>query len=456
MKKVLIIDRDQTSIQTIKSFFMARRIVVFTATSATTAIDLWQTESPCLIFLDIHDTDLKGCDILARVKTFPLLSDVVAIASPNETEILLKALRLGAIDCLHRPITYVDLEIVTEKLAARKRKRRKIKRLTSVISETFKPKQIIGRSKGILNVVGSIVQASKEQTNVLIEGERGTGKELVARTIHYQSRPFEPFIGINCTSILVDFLENELFGYEKGAFTGASQRRIGRLEYAGEGTVFLDEISELPHQLQSKFLNVLVEKKFQRLGSLEEITLQARVIAATNKKLDELVKTGDFKEELYSQFKGLIIKIPPLRERREDIVPLVEYFVNQLNLELHKKVKRIPKDHMDALTEYDWPGNVRELKTVLRRAMILTDGEVLEFDPGWLQGEKKKAPESGFNEENGEPKKLVEVEKEHIGNVLKYTRGNYGEACRILGISRPTLRKKIKDYNLQSVQQSNN
>lgn len=450
MKKILIVDDDSALAQTLQLYFQSKGFDVLVAGTSAEALTLWKTGHPELVLLDVQLPDINGPQLLSKAKELNLPGDVVMITAFQDTEATLHALSLGAIDYLYKPLDLDALDLLIKKLDLRKKESEKLEKLTYVISETYKPKQIIGKSDGILNVVKAIVQVSRTPTTVLIEGETGTGKELVAQTIHYHSAPNEPFMGINCASILGNLLESELFGYEKGAFTGATQRRIGKLEYSGKGTLFLDEISELPLELQAKFLRVLQEREFQRVGGVKSIPFKARVIAATNKNLAALVKSKDFREDLYFRLKVFVIRIPPLRERREDIVPLVEYFINQLNIELHKKVKRIPQTYLDALVDYDWPGNVRELQNVLRRAMILSDGEVLDFDLRWLD---KTSPgqlsTSSFSPEGGVPKRLVDVEKEHITNVLKFTKGNYGEACKILGISRPTLRKKIRDYGIK-------
>jgi two-component system response regulator AtoC len=221
---------------------------------------------------------------------------------------------------------------------------------------------------------------------------------------------------------------------------------------AGRGTVFLDEISEFPLELQAKLLRVLQEREFERVGGVKTISLNARIIAATNRNMEAMVESASFREDLYFRLKVFFIRIPPLRERAEDIIPLAEYFVHRLNEEMGSKVSRIPNAHLEALKAYDWPGNVRELQNVLRRAMILSSGETLELDENWLQRKeplptaKRQDPPS--TDEQEELLSLAEVEKAHIIKVLQHTRGNYGEACRILGISRPTLRRKISEYTL--------
>jgi two-component system response regulator AtoC len=245
-------------------------------------------------------------------------------------------------------------------------------------------------------------------------------------------------------------LESELFGHEKGSFTGAIQRQIGKLEYAAGGTVFLDEIAEFPLELQAKLLRVLQEREFQRVGGVKTIPLHARIIAASNRNLEDTAKRGLFREDLYFRLQVFVIRIPALRERPEDIMPLAEYFLNRLNQELHKKVVRIPTAYSEIMQAYDWPGNVRELQNVLRRSVILSPGDTLELEENWLRrksrlGEKKQTPDK----EEDVLRNLAEMEKVHIHKVLQYTGGNYGQACEILGISRPTLRKKIRDYELK-------
>jgi two-component system response regulator AtoC len=278
---------------------------------------------------------------------------------------------------------------------------------------------------------------------VLITGETGTGKELVARTIHQQSAPDEPFVAINCAAVVGTLLESELFGHERGAFTGAVQRKMGKLEMAGGGTVFLDEIGELPMDLQAKLLRVLQEKEFQRVGGLKDLPLKARIVAATNRDPEVMVKEGTFREDLYFRLKVFVVSVPPLRKRPEDIVPLAEYFISRMNREFNKNIARIPLPYVEAMKSYDWPGNIRELENILRKAVILSRGNVLELDECWLQSRESARMElsAELSRDGEDVRSLEDVEKEHILKILHRTGGNYGETCKILGISRPTLRK---------------
>ena len=335
-----------------------------------------------------------------------------------------------------------------EKILMRRKERDKIERLSHVISESFKPNEIIGKSNAILQVLKDIARVAGTPVTVLIEGDTGTGKELVARTIHQQWAQDEPFVAINCAAVVSNLLESELFGHERGAFTGAVQRKPGKLEIAGNGTVFLDEVGELPLEIQAKFLRVLQEKQFQRVGGLKDIPFKARLLVATNRNLEVMVQAGGFREDLYFRLKVFVLHIPPLRERPEDIIPLAENFISRMNRELNRDVKRIPMEHIRTLKAYEWPGNVRELENVLRRAIILSQGDVLELDECWFQ-RSDAIPAPACALEEGELKSLISMEKEHILKILRHTGGNYGEACNILGITRPTLRKKINDYGLR-------
>lgn len=452
MKRIMIVDDDPSLTRTLELYFRGRNYRVSVFGTGQEAFDHWRENDPDLVLLDVQLPDIDGPEVLANAKREKLQGEVVMITAFHDTEATLKAIRLGAADYLYKPIDLDALDQLLEKILLQRVQRESLAKLCHFISDSYKSNQIIGRSKGMLNVIKAIAQVAQTPASVLLEGETGTGKELVAQTIHQEATPDEPFVAINCAAIVENLLESELFGYEKGAFTGATHRNIGKFETAGRGTVFLDEIGEFPMDVQAKLLRVLQEREFQRVGGTGTISLNARVIAATNRNLEEMVSEGIFREDLYFRLKVFVIHIPPLRERVEDIVPLTEYFVHCLNREMHKKVSRIPKAHLGLLQEYGWPGNVRELQNVLRRAMILSKGEILELDESWIQKKDMPQPSKsedsvGFDEEES-LQSMEEVEKAHIMKVLKRTRGNYGEACRILGISRPTLRRKISDYNL--------
>jgi two-component system response regulator AtoC len=293
----------------------------------------------------------------------------------------------------------------------------------------------------------SIGLLSENMVTVLIEGETGTGKELIARAIHYHSQyKDQPLLAINCSAIVGALLESELFGHEKGSFTGAIASKKGKFELEGDGTIFLDEVSEIPFELQAKLLRFLQEKEFEHVGGERNLKSNARVIAATNKDLRMMVRNGSFREDLYYRLSVATIEVPPLRERKSDIPLLIEYVLRKINVELYRNIKKVEEKAVSRLMNYDWPGNVRELENILTRAAITTQGEVIldEFISPLLGREDKATGErDALNIVS-----LQEIEKEHILKVLSHTRWHLGNSCKLLGISRPTLRQKLKEYGI--------
>jgi len=449
MKKILLIDDEHSLVRTLELYFQSKGYLVLAAFDAREGLDLWREHDPDLVLLDVQLPGMDGTQALSAAKDENLSGDVIMITAFQDMEATLAAIQRGAADYLYKPLDLDALDVLLEKILMRRKEREKIERLSHVISESFKPNQIIGKSNATLEVLKDIARVAPTPVTVLIEGDTGTGKELVARTIHQQWAPLEPFVAINCAAVVSNLLESELFGHERGAFTGAVQRKPGKLEIAGSGTVFLDEVGELPLEIQAKFLRVLQEKQFQLVGGLKDIPFKARLLVATNRNLQSMVQAGSFREDLYFRLKVFVIRIPPLRERPEDIVPLAENFVSRMNRELNRNVTRIPMEYIKTLKAHDWPGNVRELENVLRRALILSRSDVLELDQCWFQRSDAIHRPASACEESDELKSLNRVEKEHILKILKHTGGNYGEACKILGITRPTLRKKINDYGLK-------
>ncbi|MDR2549904.1 MAG: sigma-54 dependent transcriptional regulator [Desulfobulbus sp.] len=450
MKKILVIDDDPSLARTLELYFKGKGYRVEVANAGINGLKLWHTAEPDMVLMDVQLPDLDGPEVLAKAKEERLGGDVIMITAFHDTDATLKAIRLGAADYLYKPIDLDALDLLLEKILVQRQQQERMTRLCHVISESYKPDQLIGRSARMLAVIKAIAQVASSRTNVLIEGETGTGKELVARTIHHASCPEEPFIAINCAAIVGTLLESELFGHEKGAFTGAVHRKIGKLEYAGHGTVFLDEIGELPLEFQAKLLRVLQEREIQRVGGVQTVPLQARVVAATNRDLNEMVQHKTFREDLYFRLQVFSIQIPPLRERKEDIVPLTEYFLHRLNQEMHKHVRRIPNAYLSEFQAYDWPGNIRELQNVLHRGLIISTSDTLELDENWRIDKHAVPKKDGLRQDGADVLISLEaLERTHIDKVLRFTRWNFGEACAILGISRPTLRKKIHDYRLE-------
>src|SRR5438477_5851144 len=287
------------------------------------------------------------------------------------------------------------------------------------------------------------------RTTVLSQGESGTGKELIARVIHSYSAGSKPFIAINCSAIVETLLETELFGHEKGAFTGATAAKAGKFELAEDGSMFLDEIGELSQNLQAKLLRVLQERELERVGGVKRIPVRARILAATNRDLSREVEAGRFREDLYQRLKVVTLAIPPLRERREDIPLLVEHLLVKLKHRLHKNLRRIPRETLEKLMARSWPGNVRELENVLTRAAVLSQGDML-LEEHLIEASRPREPRSSINgnDSRAQIPTLDEVERAHIERVFTMTKGHKGRTCQILGISRPTLERKLRKYGL--------
>jgi two-component system response regulator AtoC len=328
------------------------------------------------------------------------------------------------------------------------------KKITGLLMEhrrDFKVGDIIGTGKKMKEVFKTIGVVSQNKTTVLIQGESGTGKELIAKCIHYNTSRDEPYIAVNCSAIVETLLESELFGHEKGSFTGAIARKQGKFELARYGTVFLDEISEMSVNLQAKLLRVLQEMEFERVGGKDRVKVNARIIAATNKDLRKMVQEGTFRDDLFYRLNIVSIHIPPLRERREDLAPLVEYLLRKANRELHKQIAGVSEAMMDIFRRYSWPGNIRELENLLVRAAVVAKGQVLgkEDFPDLMEEKQDTGAGAGIvGNEPGRMLTLDEVEEIHIRKVISNTDKNKGEICEILGISRPTFERKLEKYGI--------
>jgi two-component system response regulator AtoC len=370
------------------------------------------------------------------------------ITAYQDMNTTITAMQRGAFDYIHKPFDPQELEMVIGKARENQRLHKEVSRLYAERGEPVKNHVLIGKSRAILEIYKTIGIVSESKTLILLTGESGTGKELIARAIHENARPQEPFISVNCSALVDTLLESELFGHEKGAFTGADSRQYGKFELAGRGTIFLDEVGDMSPSLQVKVLRVLQEREFMRVGGREVIQTEARVIAATNQDLDALVAAGTFREDLYYRLKVITLEVPPLRERKEDIPLLVEHFLRKINRDVHREVYRVPDEVMGQLESYDWRGNVRELENVLTRAVVLSKGGVLEM-PQELFPRRR-----AFRSEGPALRSLNEVEAEHILRVLEFVKWHQGKACRVLGISRPTLRKKIREYGLKEFSQA--
>ncbi len=376
--KILIIDDEQSIRETLEMFLHEKGYAVMTSEDGVQGLEAVQRERPDIVILDIRLPGMGGLEVLQKIKEKGEDIYVIMITAYHAMETTIQAMKLGAYEYIHKPIDVDELEIAIDKVVNNQKLNTRLENLIMEISEDYKVNNIVGRSKAMQEIFKIIGLVSESKTTVLIQGESGTGKELIARAIHYNS-PYrrDPFLPINCSALVETLLESELFGHEKGAFTGATHLKKGKIELAQNGTIFLDEIGDISPNLQVKLLRFLQEKEFERVGGEVILRSSARVIAATNQNLLQLVEKKKFREDLYFRLKVVEIYVPPLRERKSDIPLLVEHLFNKINRELHKKVTKIPKEVMEGLVNYSWPGNIRELENLLTRAIVLSTGNIL-------------------------------------------------------------------------------
>jgi len=449
-KRILIIDDERPLLETLEMFLTEKGYAVGCAMSAKEGLKQSAAFDPHVIILDIRLPDMNGFDVLQELIRNGR-KNIIIITAFHDMDITIKAVKFGAFDYIPKPIDVEELDRVIDKAIKSSSSARTAEAVSIDPSLPYVDGKIIGKSRGMKEIFKAIGVLSENRVTVLIDGETGTGKELIARAIHYNSPCREhPFQAINCSTIVGTLLESELFGHEKGAFTGASGLKKGKFELAGQGTIFLDEVEEIPFELQSKLLRFLQEKEFERLGGEKRIRSNARVITATNKDLSEMVQKGLFREDLYYRLKVAVIKVPPLRERKPDIPLLVEHILRKINDELSKGIRKVEGEALKRMMGYDWPGNVRELENILIHAAVNTHGQVILAElitP--LLGQKFSNHHNPKDMPRGE-ENLKNIEKEYITRVLNHTHWHLGKTCEVLGISRPTLRHKLKAYEISS------
>ena len=447
-RKILIIDDEQSLLESLEMFLSEKGYMVSCAKSASEGLEINNTFHPDVIILDVRLPDKNGLEILEELQQKYKVKNVIIITAFHDMDTTIKAMKLGAIEYIPKPIDIEELEQALERACKLGRTTSEGDAISLDPSLTYEKGKIIGKSKVMKEIFKSIGILSENKVTVLIEGETGTGKELIARAIHYHSQnKDQPLIAINCSAIVGTLLESELFGHEKGAFTGAISTKRGKFELAQDGTIFLDEVSEIPIELQGKLLRFLQEKEFERVGGERSIKSYARVIAATNRDLWQMVKDGSFREDLYYRLSVASIKVPPLRERRSDITLLIEYLLKKINSELHRNIKGVEEKAARRIMSYDWPGNVRELENILTRAAIATRGDVILDESLSLLVHKKELKGKEKSDFSSIPS-LQEVEKEHIVRVLQHSKWHLAKASESLQISRSTLWRKIKEYEI--------
>ncbi len=453
MAKILIIDDDKASGRTLQLHLDAQGHTVATACSVNEGLESARVEEPDVLISDIRMPGRSGLEGLSEFKKIYPHLRVIMITAFHDMESTIDAMQKGADDYIHKPIDLDELDAAIEKLL-----NLNDKGTDSVLAcdstKVVTPLTMVGRSRVMKEIFKNIGMVAKSPATVLISGESGTGKELVARAIHRNSlTPDGPFVVVNCAALVETLLESDMFGHEKGAFTGAVGRQTGKFALARGGTIFLDEISEMSPTMQAKLLRVLQYKEFTPLGAEKSQTTDARIIAATNVDLEERVARGLFREDLYYRLQVVTIHLPPLRERKEDLIDLVQTLLGRINHEMHRSVSHIGKDVLGCFDSYDWPGNVRELENVLMKAVALSSGDTLTRD--MLPAEMRCGVTPSFQTQSDsgtDPsagRSLAEVEKAHVLHVLNEVNWHRGKACEILGISRPRLRRMIRDHRIE-------
>ena len=444
MKSILVIDDNRLIRQTFKSHLTSEGFEVSLASDGKEGVETFETVSPDLVILDIHLPIIDGLEVLKRIRHINPKAYVIMITAFDDMKTTVEAMKLGAFEYICKPIDYDELLLGIRKAQRMQEMDTKLDYLVTEASQEWSIDNIVGRTPQMRDVFKTIGMLSRSTTTALIRGESGTGKELVARAIHYNSiNREEPFVAVNCTALAEGVLESELFGHVRGAFTGAVRDSRGKIEVAQKGTLFLDEIGDISPNLQSKLLRVVENREFSRVGGERIERTDARIIGATNRNLEEFVRLGQFREDLYYRLKVVEIKLPSLRERRDDIPDLVAHLLEKINRHLHTNVRKVPDGVMKMLVENDWKGNVRELENALTRAVTLAHGDVLLTEHLPLLSSEGRAALV-----TEELTSLKEMERRYIDYVLKQTRWNKSRTSEILGITRPTLDKKIKDYGL--------
>ncbi|OGP80378.1 MAG: hypothetical protein A2Z13_06500 [Deltaproteobacteria bacterium RBG_16_64_85] len=440
---VLLIEDEKIMRVTLEDALRAAGYEVLSFSTGTAGLNAINNASCDVVITDVRLPDMDGFDIVREI-TRQGNVQVIVMTAYGTIKDAVEAMKLGAFDYITKPFTLDAFLLLIERALELKRLKEENIRLRKDLNTYYRAPNIIGESDGMKRVFSLIEKVSDSPSTVLILGESGTGKEIVATSIHYRSgRKNKPLIKVNCSTLPEGLIESELFGHERGAFTGAIKRRPGRFELADGGTIFLDEVGDLPPSTQAKILRVMQERQFERIGGTETLTVDVRVIAATNRNLEEEVKAGRFREDLYYRLNVIPIVLPPLRERKEDLPSLIEFFMDRYRKSFSKNVK-LSKEAADMLLNYDYPGNVRELENTIERCVTLATTERIGKDdmpPAVMMGQQA-------------PRNLLlshvaaDAERNHIISVLRATQGGKTKAAEILGISRKTLWEKINAYGI--------
>ncbi len=466
MASVLVIDDDRSVLHLFKQIFKDTDVRQLTANTAAEGLKLLADEKPDVVVLDIMLPDQSGLETFQQIAARDSKVPVIFITAGGTSDTAIEAMKLGAYDYLLKPLDLAKVRTLVERaLEIRRSMHVPVRVPEAPISSDGDGDIFVGRCPAMQEVYKAIGRAAPHNVAVLIRGESGTGKELVARALyHHSPRSTASYMAVNIAAVPETLLESELFGHEKGAFTGADSKRIGRFEQCSGGTLFLDEVGDMTPLVQSKLLRLLQEQKFERVGGSETITTDVRILTATNRDLEQMVADGEFRADLYYRLNGYTIKLPPLKDRGDDLVILLEHFLARFAKSLGKKIEGIAPEALELLTKYSWPGNVRELQAVVRQALLHASGPVLlpDFLPQEIRGGRKRIepeqrPHSDMHSmeefieavldsdgENLYADSLAMLEKYLFTRVLNNTHGNQSQAAKMLGITRGSLRNKIR------------
>lgn len=446
--KLLVVDDEVSVTGALELVLKSAGYEVLTAQSIAEATSLMSGRYFDLIITDFRLSDATGIDLLAQIKKDSPDTEVILMSAYGSLEITIEAIKRGAFYYLEKPYTPDSVLTLVERalqFAAMRRENKTLKRRLAAESEVF---GMVGRDARLRRIYETIRTAGPSDASVLIEGESGTGKELIATAFHTQSnRHARPFIRINCAAIPHDLIESELFGYRKGAFTGADRDKRGLIEAAQGGTLLLDEIAEMPAHLQTKLLRVLQERKLRHLGDEQEIAVDFRLVSATNRDTAQLLEEGKLRKDLYFRISTIKVKVPPLRERSDDVVLLAKRFLDRYSRQYDKKIRDISQETIKLLTDYQWPGNIRELESVIERAVLFSQGEELTADclPEDFQAERTSAYRCVIPPSFP----MEEIEREAIMQTLERTSGNVKKSAQILRFPRPTFYRKLKKFGIK-------
>lgn len=449
--RILLIDDEPAQILSIQSFLKRRNYQVLSANSGTEGLALFKKGNVHLVLTDFRMPDMNGLQVVREIIKINPEIPVVVLTAYSDSEDAVKVMKEGAFDYLSKPIDLDELELLVQKAKERSYLISENKLLRTQLEDRYKFDAVISQSKEMENVLNTAGRAAKSKVTVLIRGESGTGKELVAKALHFaSSRKDKPMITVNCAALTETLLESELFGHEKGSFTGASAKRIGRFEQADGGTLFIDEIGDIPLQTQVKLLRALQFGEFQRVGGTETIKVDVRIITATNRNLEEMIRQGSFREDLFYRINVVAIQIPPLRERKSDIPLLVSHFIEKYVRENEKKISGISREAQDYLMRYRFPGNIRELENIIERAVVMSRDTLITTSdlPAGLSIKSETVILDPTDYSHSFTEKVAAFETAIIEEALKIKKGNQSQAAKMMGISERHLRSRMQKLEI--------